>query len=184
MSASSAEPCPCEQSGRHSCFGPVHDSEVLIRFIAKRDHVLIEDGRARLSPASFARSDINGEPDRYGRRSVSTFRGAGKTSYSELVARACGQNSEPQWSEDPVIALAETTDLRKIADDNGRRDICVYADKTVPDDPFGVCESHASVRKSNPAHDRHQRQNIAILRSRLSDAFVELKHVVSGRHVA
>jgi hypothetical protein len=183
MSTPSAEPCPCEKSGRHSCFGPVDDSEILIRFIARRTDVLTENGRARVSPTSFASADINGARDGLRRRSVSMFRGGGKTLYGELVERACAQNIEALWRDDPVIAVAEASDLRKISDESSRREICVYADKTEADDPFGVCESHVSVRKSDPSHARHQRQALALLRSRLSDAFTELRHLISGHDI-
>lgn len=184
MNQQDADPCPCEMSGQNSSFGPVQDGELTIRFVPRFKDLVHDGERWRLSPASFARADINGDHDANGRRSVSSFRGGGKTPYDVLVVRACSRNSEPAWSEDPVIAIARVHDLRRIVDDRGRREFCVYADTTEETDPHGVCQSHASVRKSEPAYDRQQRQDIAILRSRLSDAFIEVRHLISGVRVA
>jgi hypothetical protein len=183
MSAQQADPCPCEQSGASSSFGSVLDREVVIRFVSRRKDLLREGDRWRLASSSFARDDINGAREKDGRRSVSSFRGGGKTTYDTLVVRVCAANKELGWAEDPVVAGAQVSDLRKIVDPAGRREICVYADTTEETDPLGFCESHASIRKSEPAPERHERQNIAILRSQLSDAFTEIKHLISGRGV-
>jgi hypothetical protein len=184
MNEQHADPCPCEQSGERSCFGPVRDEELIVRFVIRRDELLRgEANNWRLVGTSFASSDINGAKDAKGRRSVSSFRGGGMTPYDALVARACSKNTEPSWAEDPVIATALAGDLRRIVDDAGRREFCVYADATGETDELGVCESHASIRKSEPAYARHQRQSIAILRSRLSDAFIEIRHLISGEKV-
>ena len=180
MTAQPVEPCPCEQSGRHSSLGPVGDAEVVVRFVPKRDNLVNEGGRPRLVAASFARDDIKGVGSGPSKRSVSSFRGQGKTPYTDLLARACFQNREPAWCEDPVVAFANVKDLRVIVDQDGRREICVYADRTLDDDPLGVCESHASIRKSSPADQKHNRQDIALLRSCLSDAFAEVRHLISG----
>jgi hypothetical protein len=125
-------------------------------------------------------SRINGARDKSGRRSVSSFRGGGRTPFDALIVRACSWNTEVAWGEDPVIAIAKAGRLRTIVDGDGRREICVYADSTDDNDPFGKSDSHASIRKSEPAHERHQRQDIAILRSKLFEAFAELRHLISG----
>jgi hypothetical protein len=181
MSAPPAAPCPCENSGAHSSLGPVQDVEVVIRFVSRRDHLPLDSGKLRLTSSHFSSADIKGAREKDGRKkSVSSFRGNGLTSVSELVARACVRNRVDEWSEDPVIAIAQVCDLRQIRDTDGRREICVYADRTEKDDPLGVCESHASIRRSEPTDRDHNRQDIAILRSRLSDAFAEVRHLISG----
>ncbi len=184
MSAQQADPCPCEQCGAGSSFGPVADSEAVLRLVSRRNALLREADGWRLAPASFARDDINGVEDKAGRRSVSTFRSGDKTPYDALVSRACAGNTEPDWTEDPVVAKARVSNLRAIVDPGGRREVCVYADSTEATDPLGTCDSHASIRKSEPAFERHQRQSIAILRSQLSDAFAEIRHLISGHVVA
>ena len=183
MSAPQADPCPYEQSGATSSFGAVLDCEAVIRFVPRRNELLREGDRWRLAPSSFAKDDINGVLDKGERRSVSSFRGGGKTPYDALVDRACSRNTEPDWVKDPVVAKAQVSDLRKIYDPSGRREICVYADTTDATDPFGICDGHASIRKSEPAFERHERQNIAIFRSQLSDAFTEIRHLISGHGV-
>jgi hypothetical protein len=181
MSAPPAVPCPCETSGAHSSLGPVQDAEIVIRFVSRRDHLGLDSGKLRLTSSHFSSADIKGAREKDGRKkSVSSFRGNGLTSVAELVPRGCVRNRVDEWSEDPVIAIAEVRALRRICDPDGRREICIYADRTEDDDPLGVCEGHASIRRSEPTDPDHNRQDIAILRSRLSDAFAEVRHLISG----
>lgn len=175
-----SEPCPGEMSGTESRFGAVQNSEFLIRFVTERkDIVNPAAGVWKIAPASFAEQDINGVGKGENRRSVSTFRDA-VTSQSELVARATKRTADEKWKQDPVIGVTVASNIREIVDQSGRRNFCIFADKTENDDPFGVSDGHASIRKSNPANPRHQRQEKAILRSQLSDAFYEVRHLISG----
>lgn len=177
-----ADPCPREQEAPHPAPSPVDDSESLVRLVASVSSIVGADNTMRLSPGSFARSDIRGTREADGReRSVSTYRRE-LTPHGELLARAHAHNQERVWSDDPVVAVASVKGLRTICDQTGRREFCVYAEPTSEtEDRYGSCPTHAGIKRSKPEQSEMQRVEINILRSKIAGIFGPLERLVSGK---
>ena len=151
---------------------------MLVRFVNGQDDIVWDGFLPRVSPASFSRDDIRGAKGKDSKkRSISTFRHA-LTPRAELFARARAYTLNQGWCSDPVVAIGEALNFRSIRDDNGRRELCVYAEPLdEPSDPHGPCPTHAGLRRSDPVRRDAQRMDLLMMRDRIASCFGPLGHL-------
>ncbi len=132
--------CPGEEEFKPPVPSAVSDSENLVRFLRSNQYFM-EGEQLVIDPLSFSMHDINGKIDGEAKRSVSTFR-YDLIPADDLAARARKSTGDAK----PTIALARALAVRCIIDENGRRDLCIFADSSDNDPELGRSPFHASIR--------------------------------------
>lgn len=168
------EPCPCEQESPDDAPGPVGNGETVIRAVSVGEWLAWEDGRPTLMTMAFPDGEIRGRQG----KNVSVLRGM--TEDQEVVWRLTNLNKNPNWSEDPVRAIAPVCNIRALMDARQRREVCVNADPIT--DRLGHCRTHASLIRAEPALDKDQRMHWTKLRFELALRFIDIAHC-SGKPV-
>ena len=178
--AADADPCPGEHDDPCCGVSAVANDEVLIKIVEIRS-LLTEDqqGRPRLTASAIKREDLAGR----GGRSVSTLR-QGLTPYNEVQRRSKSINRESAWVDDPLLAMAATSDLRSLEDKASRREVCVHAEPTtIENDKLGACPTHAGIKRSCTPPETKSRLEWAVLRGAVAAQFREFRHAYSDQSV-
>jgi hypothetical protein len=176
MSKSDSDACPCPYELAYPAGAPgaVADDEELVRIVSHFQQLNRDvDGRPRLTATAITQSDLSGKAQ----RCVSVLR-KNHVSPVELQRRAAEITSFEGWKANPVAAIGLGKHLRAIFDEEGRREICVYADPTTDEnDHLGACVGHAGVRRSLPSPDPNDRIQWAVLRTIVAEAFAVIIHI-------
>lgn len=165
-------PCPNEDNPPAEAPGKVENTELVIRVAVQEDWVLSDSGSLTLSTAAFTKNDLQGRKG----ASVSLIREM--TSPAEVLRRARALTKEPRWVEDPILGRAVTDAIRRIVDDDGRREFCVNAD--IVDDDLGKLVTHASLLRSCPIPNSDERALWSAIRLLVAQTFNDVRHC-SGR---
>jgi hypothetical protein len=184
MTDNEDNPCPCEMDHPAVNINAVQDEENLVKVVVLRSHLATSiNGHIQLTTTAISQDDISGKKDASGgTRSVSTFR-AEQTPREELVRRAKAINRVPEWCDDPISAIVAATTLRTIMDEDGRREVCVYAEPTDERDKLGPCPTHAGLKRSLSPPIPDSRLSWAVLRSTVAQKFTAFKRVCSDSDV-
>jgi hypothetical protein len=173
------DPCPLERVDPSSAVSACSDSETLVKFVELRSLIgQTADGQLYLTVSAIRQDDLKG-----GKRSVSTLR-CSSTPQSEIARRGREINREPGWADDPLGAMAVVASLRHIKDGSDRREVCVYAEPTIPaEDRLGACPTHAGLKRSNNGLIAKSRLQWAVVRGEVAACFTRFVHVCSDLDV-
>jgi hypothetical protein len=175
--------CPDEVNTPPGAPSPVDDSEQIIRCVCVSTDLVWQNGVAALDIGLIGKSDLEGKNG----KSVSVLRHPPLTPAGDVAQRATALNLQNEWLTDPVVAIADAIELRRLIDayQISWRLVCVHAEPTDNTDPLGACPTHAGIVRSNPHPKPGKQQRLEWLKTRLAVAatFKDIAHL-SGAAVA